>query len=291
MATAVAGEQPPQHRKEQEVEVSGAGADEAEFAEEVAQLHAEVDLLRNLAEVTRLVSEDNPMRGTLERLCELLASTLPDCQVGMSLGGEARDLEVGAASSPTADALDRAQRQAGEGPCLSALSQQQSQWAPDLEALERHWPRFADRARQAGVRAMLAVPFLVEGRSRGALNIYASSEAALDDRALRIVRTVADQASVALANAQLYAESAQLARNLAVAMANRSVIEQTKGIIMLRRACGEDEAFDYLRRASQLYNIKVRDLAREIVEHAVDPHAQLPPHLAGVLRPDGDPVV
>ena len=45
------------------------------------------------------------------------------------------------------------------------------------------------------------------------------------------------------------------------------VIEQAKGILMAQQRCGPDEAFDLIRRASQLANIKVRVLAAEIVEH------------------------
>ena len=46
-----------------------------------------------------------------------------------------------------------------------------------------------------------------------------------------------------------------------------AVIEQAKGIVMAQQRCGPEEAFDLLRRASQRANIKVRDLAAQIVEH------------------------
>ena len=43
------------------------------------------------------------------------------------------------------------------------------------------------------------------------------------------------------------------------------VIEQAKGILMAQTGCTAEQAFDMLRRASQRANVKVRDLAREIV--------------------------
>jgi hypothetical protein len=46
------------------------------------------------------------------------------------------------------------------------------------------------------------------------------------------------------------------------------VIEQAKGIIMTQSRCGEAEAFDTLRRASQRSNVPVRDLAARIVAKA-----------------------
>ncbi|HEY7277709.1 MAG TPA: ANTAR domain-containing protein [Trebonia sp.] len=46
------------------------------------------------------------------------------------------------------------------------------------------------------------------------------------------------------------------------------VIEQAKGIIMAQSRCGEAEAFDMLRRASQRSNVPVRDLAARMVAKA-----------------------
>jgi len=43
------------------------------------------------------------------------------------------------------------------------------------------------------------------------------------------------------------------------------LIEQAKGILMARTGCGPDEAFELLKRSSQRANVKVRDLAAEIV--------------------------
>jgi AmiR/NasT family two-component response regulator len=47
---------------------------------------------------------------------------------------------------------------------------------------------------------------------------------------------------------------------------SQPVIEQAKGILMAKSGCKPEEAFDILRRASQRTNVKVRDLAAEIVD-------------------------
>lgn len=51
------------------------------------------------------------------------------------------------------------------------------------------------------------------------------------------------------------------------------VIEQAKGIIMAQSHCGDAQAFDLLRRASQRSNVPVRELAAQIVAKT----AQAPP--------------
>jgi ANTAR domain len=59
----------------------------------------------------------------------------------------------------------------------------------------------------------------------------------------------------------------ELAR-LRAQLATMPVIEQAKGIIMVQSGCGEGEAFDLLRLASQRLNQPVRDLAAQIVARA-----------------------
>ena len=255
------------------------------FESQVAWLNGEVELLRGLTEVSRLVSESDPTKGTLDRLCRVAGTSLPGCEVGMSLGGAARDLETGAASTERADRLDRAQRRAGEGPCLAALADQVPQEARESELVSR-WARFGPMAVEEGVKAMLAIPFLVEGQSRGALNVYVFNDNPIDSRARRLLSLVAEQASAALANAVLYQRSAELARNLSIAMESRAAIEQAKGVIIAQRGGDPDEAFDQLRRVSQKYNIKVRELAHEVVAHAAAGPGTTPPpaHLAELIR-------
>jgi hypothetical protein len=54
-------------------------------------------------------------------------------------------------------------------------------------------------------------------------------------------------------------------------LASLPVIEQAKGIMMARFGWSEEQAFDTLRRASQRDNVKVRDLAAEIVARTASP--------------------
>jgi hypothetical protein len=58
------------------------------------------------------------------------------------------------------------------------------------------------------------------------------------------------------------------------------VIEQAKGIIMAQSHCGDAQAFDLLRRASQRSNVPVRELATQIVAKT----AQAPPKPASKSR-------
>ena len=70
---------------------------------------------------------------------------------------------------------------------------------------------------------------------------------------------------MAIANAMTYIDSAKLAAEMYEAMHSRATIEQAKGAIMAQNRCGPEQAFEILRRASMGRNIKLRDLATQIV--------------------------
>lgn len=53
------------------------------------------------------------------------------------------------------------------------------------------------------------------------------------------------------------------------ALVSRAPIEQAKGILMAQRACPADEAFEILRTLSQDTNVKLRDVARSLIEEVV----------------------
>jgi AmiR/NasT family two-component response regulator len=55
---------------------------------------------------------------------------------------------------------------------------------------------------------------------------------------------------------------------MAARLDSQPVIEQAKGILIAQVGCTPDEAFAMLRAASQRTNVRVRDLAHEIVDRA-----------------------
>jgi len=72
-----------------------------------------------------------------------------------------------------------------------------------------------------------------------------------------------------LANAHAYWDARQLSARLGEAMEARSVIEQAKGILMSAQGCDDAQAFDVLVKASQRENLKLREVARRIVDDTI----------------------
>jgi signal transduction protein with GAF and PtsI domain len=119
------------------------------------------------------------------------------------------------------------------------------------------------------VRSTLSFPMLVNKQSLGAMNLYSRTERAFAAEDRETGTLFASQAAIVLANAQAYWDARQLSARLGEAMEARSIIEQAKGILMSSQGCDDEGAFDILVKASQRENLKLRDVARRIVDDTI----------------------
>ncbi|MGW4023510.1 ANTAR domain-containing protein [Streptomyces sp. NPDC005009] len=113
-----------------------------------------------------------------------------------------------------------------------------------------------------GLRSVLSLRLRADRRRLTVLTAYARKPRAFDETALRIGRLFTAHVGIAL-------DSATVREQLTEAMRTRDLIGQATGILMERLDIDAAGAFDSLVRASQRENIKLRDLARRIV----DPHS------------------
>jgi AmiR/NasT family two-component response regulator len=80
-----------------------------------------------------------------------------------------------------------------------------------------------------------------------------------------LAEVFARHAGAVLANAAAYTDAEATNANLHEALASRQAIGQAMGIIMVSERCSSEDAFGILRRASQHANVKLRDIAAEVV--------------------------
>ncbi|HET6845285.1 MAG TPA: GAF domain-containing protein, partial [Anaerolineales bacterium] len=83
---------------------------------------------------------------------------------------------------------------------------------PDTSMDERWLRRPDDGAEQSGAKSAVCVPLLARGRMVGALTIVHSVPGAFGNEHLQLAAAIADQASIAVLDARLYAESTRQAR-------------------------------------------------------------------------------
>lgn len=176
--------------------------------------------------------------------------------------------ETRSATSEGVRDVDATQYSTGQGPCVEAIRTGQNVHVVLNEEVQR-WPDFVRDATEMGAASVLSTPLYARESVIGSLNIY-SSEASpfgADDQELALA--FAGHASVVLANAAAFMTRDLVNHQLQEALASRDLIGQAKGILMARKGCSSDEAFDVLRRASQRVNRKLRDVAQDVVDGTV----------------------
>ncbi len=217
------------------------------------------------AELSKIMLGEQPLSATLTRVAELARQTIPGAAaVSVTLLRDDQ-VESAAFTGPIAAQLDERQYEAGFGPCMDAATSGITITIDDT-AHSDTYPDFARAARRQGVTHSMSVGLPAQRQIIGGLNIYGTGGGAFDEQAQELATAFASYAAVAVANAGLYASTAQLAAHLQHALASRAVIDQAKGILMGRHGLSADVAFDMLAKQSQQANRKLRDIAAELVE-------------------------
>jgi transcriptional regulator with GAF, ATPase, and Fis domain len=151
------------------------------------------------------------------------------------------------------------------GPGSDAAGQGRAQVVRSL-IMEKRWPEFTNRALYCGAQSVLACPLSGDGQPIGSVVFYSSQEAAFGSHQAAIAQAFADNAAVLVSNARAYEAATALSAQLNEALRSRAVIDQAKGILMVTQGMSADEAFEKIKVISQTTNIKVRDLAQQIVD-------------------------
>jgi GAF domain-containing protein len=211
-------------------------------------------LAERFGELSRDLQGKENVEATLSAIVRAATGTVPGAEhASISAVVRRREVYTRAATGDLPRAVDQVQYDTGQGPCLDSLYEQQTVRLPDLST-EARWPDFTARAKEVGLRSMLAIQLYVTGEDLGALNLHSTVPDAFTDESEQVGLVFASHAAVALAGSQ------QLA-GLQVALGTRDLIGQAKGILMERYKISGQEAFRLLVLASQDTNIRLTDVA------------------------------
>ena len=211
-----------------------------------------------LSTLARSLEKQTDLQATLDVVVQAAVDTVPGATAAsISAVQHRREVKTLAATGELPRAVDHAQYDLGEGPCLDSLYDHRTVRLSDLDA-EQRWPRFVARAQELGVSSMLAVQLYVDGEDLGALNLINRRPEAFDDESEHVALMFASHASVALSRERALGQ-------LRAAVSTREVIGQAQGILMERFKVTGELAFHMLMLASQNSNRKLRDIANELV--------------------------
>lgn len=214
---------------------------------------------RQLADAVRDLDHQADPPHTLRRLVEITPEFFDACDyVGVSLVERDR-IRTPAASNERLRELDEAQYDLGQGPCREAIRSHPTVLVDDLQTDPR-WPSWGQAmVSELGIHSSLSFRlFTRPDRTWGALNVYSRHRGAFTVRDVAHGQTIAAMAAVVLARS-INDEQ------LAAAIETRTVIGQAMGMVMERYGLDEEQAFSVLRRLSSQDNVKLRDLAAQVV--------------------------
>jgi len=220
------------------------------------------------ADLAEQLFDANSYDDVLLRIAEATVSTVAGCEMASVTLAERSQHRTAASTASAATAVDQAQYQAHEGPCLDAVNTPMvyAQSFPD-----QRWPRLGSHPSDSGVESALSYRLAAGSRRTvdpggGSLNSYGVTPYAFSDAAQEIGLILAAHASVAARAVQERSALEDDGRGLQEALLSRDTIGQAKGILMERHKITPEDAFDPLRRASQNLNLKLREVAQRLAE-------------------------
>lgn len=221
-------------------------------------------LLAAIREFTTTIVNPYDLQDLLHRLTDHATAITSAHGAGIMLAGN-DGLGFAAASNDAVIGVEVTQDRIDDGPCHAAYETDQLSVVDDLQD-EHRWPEYRRRARELGFRSVVGVPMRAWGQTIGVLDIYRRTAGpwSQDDIDAAEIMTAMGAGYVLHAN-QTRAQH-DLADQLQTALESRDVIGQAKGLLMARHGVDAEEAFGMLRSLSQQANIKLRDVARKVVE-------------------------
>ncbi|MGY1710302.1 ANTAR domain-containing protein [Geodermatophilus sp. SYSU D00758] len=225
-----------------------------------------VEAAEALEHLGQLSLRELSMESLLQSMADLTKRVMPgDPEASVTLLVEDEPSTV-VDTGPLALGLDEVQYDRGDGPCLHTARNGVLVEIGDTRADSR-WPDYARYVAEQGVLSVLAVPLVLGGEEQvaGSLNVYARRPDAFDEASRAVASGFAPYAAVAAGTVQAYRRARETADNLQRALESRAVIEQAKGILMERHKLTPDQAFEALATVSMNKNVKLRDIAENLV--------------------------
>ena len=176
----------------------------------------------------------------------------------------------------------------GEGPCRDASTSGGPVLASDLAQMQAvgRWPVFAPAACQAGAAAIFAFPLQVGAIRAGVMGLYRERSGSLSAFQLGDALILADTATLLLLDAQGRAAEGPVPQagpagqpaDLAV---HRAETDQATGMLTEQLGVGIAEAFVRLRGYAYVNDLRLTDVARNIVARRLRFHPDARPSEGG----------
>ena len=227
----------PEAFDEQQIALLQTFADQAVIAIENVRLFKELeartaDLTRSVEQLTALGEVGRAVSSSLDLETVLTTIVLRAVQLSGLDGGvvfeydEATEEFVQRAATETGGALAEARRttriRKGEGALGRTAITLEPVEIPDITVPGAYESRLRENLIESGIRAILAVPMVREGRLIGCLGVTRNRPGAFPPETIELLHSFATQSALAIQNARLFHEIADKSRQLEAASRHKS---------------------------------------------------------------------
>ena len=223
------------------------------------------ELLATFRSMAEIVYSGESFDSVYEAVCHSAVDLVDGCDHASLMLRRGDRIDTVAASDEVAARIDELERQLGEGPCLDAIDDNEPDQhiSPDLTEGSK-WPELAHRImEETSVRGMAGFRLRQGGMRVGALNVFSDTPGALTEQSLDQATMLTAFASVTFAAVERGEEASTLRRGLE---SNRE-IGKAVGLLMAMHDIDDDRAFEMLAKVSQEMNVKVAEVAAQVVAH------------------------
>jgi hypothetical protein len=218
----------------------------------------------SLAEIARGASTPKDMYAAI---CVAATLTIPGCDHASLMISHNGVFSTAAVSDAVARQIDKLELALGSGPCLDAIEERTAQIETNLTENSK-WPALTSRVlAHTPVRGALSVQLPVDRARIGALNLFSDTPGAFDEQSIERALVLGAFATVSTTAVAQGEDAASLRRGLA----SSREIGKAIGMLMVLNDVSDDDAFGLLRRTSQTTNVKLADIAADVVRTRARP--------------------
>ena len=223
------------------------------------------ELLATFRAMAQVVYSGESYDSVYDALCRSAVELVEGCDhASLMLRRRGRNQTV-ASSDAVAQRIDNIEKELGEGPCLDAMDESEPDQHLCTDLTEGcRWPVLAERVlAESPVRGMAGFRIRQDGEKVGALNVFSDTAGALTQESLDQAIMLTAFTSVALAALDRGEEASTLRRGLE---SNRE-IGKAIGLLMGMHAIDDEQAFQMLSKVSQEMNVKLAQVAAQVIAH------------------------
>ncbi len=213
--------------------------------------------IKALTKISKAIASDVYLEDILRLIVTVTAEMMGSniCSL-MLIDEQKKELVIKATQSVSEEYNKKYPLKLGEGIAGKVAKENKPMAIKDVTKEKEY--KHKDIARKEGLCSLLCVPLAAKGKVIGVINCYTSKPHDFVETEINILTTVANQAAVAIENAELMVKSKVILEELEI----RKRIERAKGILMKGQGLTEEEAYLKIRK----YSMDSRKTMREVAE-------------------------